>query len=391
MDINKIIIEIKKRYSYIGSNPIYVGMSGGVDSSVTAVLLKFAKFNVRGLYMLCWNDNTPECTTDLDLRDAESIALTYNIPFQVIDLRKEYIQKVIEMSRKSYEGGITPNPDITCNDVIKFGILYDKLKGALIEDFYLATGHYAIVRHQSGIGLFTLHAGFDDTKDQSYFLYRILNKYDRLNRIIFPIGEYPKTLIRDIAKKINLKVASKPDSQGICFIGNVSLDKFLDKKDENNRGEIINLSGDVIGAHKGCEYYTIGQRKKLDISTYCEKPMYVINKNIKTNTIVVGTKEDAYMTEFQVKNLILSEIDSKALKNKIRVRVRNLGKKISCEIFFSESDFKKNKINSLNIRLKYPEFGVAIGQHAVFYKNDRVVGGGVISKVNTSYKKHFSF
>lgn len=243
---------------------VVVGMSGGVDSSVTAALLKEQGYSVIGVFMKNWSEDFGDygCTWAEDAEDARKVAQVLDIPFYVWNFEKEYKEKVVEYFLNEYTAGRTPNPDILCNSEIKFKVFLEKAL-ALGAD-YVATGHYARVKEvkdNDGQTEFQLLKGIDPAKDQSYFLYRLTQK--QLSRVLFPIGEFEKSHVRELARKFNLPTHAKKDSQGICFIGKIDVREFLMEKIKAKSGEIVTTTGQVIGRHTGLPYYTIGQEKAL--------------------------------------------------------------------------------------------------------------------------------
>lgn len=348
---------------------VVVGLSGGVDSSVAAAILIEQGYDVHGVYLECYNE--PGCRTDQDKADALKVALKLGITFEVLDFRKEYKEKVIEYFYHEYEAGRTPNPDVMCNREIKFGIFYDwalrlnsNAFGYNHEPFdYVATGHYC--RIQNG----RLKRAKDASKDQSYFLCQIPN--DHLSHILFPLGDMLKSEVREKAKKLGLATAEKPDSMGICFIGEVNVSKLLKARLGENMGEIV-YRGIVVGKHRGLWFHTIGERKGLDLDKVVLKkaglhpekmgPMYVIGKNIQKNQLIIGEREETLKNEIKI---IKIEVPEK--KNNLYVRVRNLGELNEVIDFDGEV-----------IKTREQVFGVAEGQSAVFYDSDGVLVGSSI-------------
>ena len=336
-------------------------MSGGVDSSVSAALLKKAGFNVVGVYMKCWAEG-PECTTQEDERSARLAASHLDIPLYVWNFIDQYREKVVEYMLEGYRVGVTPNPDIMCNREIKFGLFFDKAMSLGAD--YVATGHYARVKRRNTGSV--LLKGKDPDKDQSYFLAMIDPKV--LDKTLFPIGEYMKSQVRVHAKKIGLPNAERKDSQGICFVGKVDIGDFLRLHIPKKIGNIIDEEGKVLGKHDGVHYYTLGQRQGLQLSG---GPYYVAKKDSKANTLVVSKEGESITTEkFVVKNInwfipVTKEDDS--FTAKFRYRQEDVPTKII-----------QLKDKSLEVVPETPQRAITPGQFAVFYKGEELIAGGVI-------------
>ena len=344
---------------------VALGMSGGVDSSVSAYLLKKEGFDVTGVYMQCWDSKADGCRADEDRSDALKVATSLGIPFKSLDFRNEYNQRVIDYFYKEYESGRTPNPDVMCNKEIKFGLFF---KWALENNFdFVATGHYA--RNEEKDSKFNLLVGKDVNKDQSYFLYQL--NQEILAKTLFPIGDFTKTQIREIAEELNLFTKSKPESMGICFIGEVNIKDFLMKRLPIKQGEVVDLNGEVIGEHEGIWFYTIGQRHGFKLSKYFGIPLYVVGKNVEKNQIIVGFIKDTSKSEFYATDLnFISDLPEE--EKEYSFRIRHLGEFYKGKIEFITKE-------KLKISLSTDAFGVAEGQSAVIYDGDVVLGGGIIS------------
>lgn len=338
-------------------------MSGGVDSSVSAVLLKEAGYEVTGVFLECWR--SPGCRAEEDRKDALAVALKLGIPFQVLDFKEAYRLKVVEYFFETYKAGRTPNPDVLCNKEIKFGLFYD---WAMNNGFdAIATGHYAQILEGN------LVRSTDEWKDQTYFLYRL--RYDQLQHTVFPIGQYTKTQVREIAQSRDLLTANKPDSQGICFIGEINVHNFLKERLGENPGEVVDTSGRIIGKHKGLWFYTIGQRHGFDdafvvkniegIEKQAIPPFYVIKKDAVKNQLVVGFGAETFRETFHIEDTHwIHPLSEK--EGALTVRIRHTGKLLSCMLVESR------------VTLSEPQQGIASGQSAVFYRNSICLGGGVI-------------
>lgn len=354
---------------------VVIGLSGGVDSSVAAALLIQQGYEVEGVYLECYNE--PGCRTDQDKADALKVAIQLGIPFQVLDFRKEYREKVVEYFYREYAAGRTPNPDVMCNREIKFGIFYDWAQrppqGKPRYDF-VATGHYARIRKTKDGSLF-LQRARDESKDQSYFLWQI--PLDHLPHILFPLGNMLKIDVREKAKELGLLTASKPDSMGICFIGEVDVSKLLRERLGENPGEVVMYptGSDLVGkmgTHKGLWFYTIGQRGGWEM--FPEKqspemgPLYVIGKDKDNNQLIVGRREATMRREFKIVSDGRIQGFAPTEMQKFSVRIRNLGELYELVSFDGKT-----------IVTKEPVFGVAEGQSVVFYDRDGVlVGGGIL-------------
>ena len=347
---------------------VAVGISGGVDSAVTAALLKEQGYEVIGVHLYCY-DEGPYCTAQEDRASAVRVADHLGIPLKVWDLRKQYKDKVISYFFSEYKAGRTPNPDLMCNREIKFGLFLEKALKELKVD-YIATGHYAQIKH-SKEGLKLLR-GEDSTKDQSYFLYTLGQK--QLEHILFPIGDLTKKQVREEAKKLDLPNKSRPDSQGICFIGPVNVSQFLRENLAAKKGPVVTSEGQVIGEHDGVWFFTEGQRHGFRVFK-TGLPLYVISKDVKANTLVVGRGLESQIKDFSVENLSFINYHYKTLilAGRMRVRIRHLGELLPAKI-------RKLKGSKLLVELARPVSGVAPGQSAVFYQGVEVLGGGVISK-----------
>jgi len=363
---------------------VFVAMSGGVDSSVAALLLKKQGYKVIGVFMRCYN---LDGCAEKDAEDARRVAEKLKIPFYVWNFENEYKKKVVEYMIKGYKKGITPNPDVMCNREIKFGLFLEKALRMGAD--YVATGHYVRLSPEFPISNYQFSNNYkkclknfkienllkiknyklkiakDLNKDQSYFLWTLTQK--QLKHCLFPIGDYLKSEVRKIAKKAGLSTAEKKDSQGICFLGKVNLDDFLKKYIPEKRGDVFDIIGKKIGEHKGAHFYTIGQRHGLGIGG-SKKPYYVVEKNVKKNTIVVAEGDDnsaLYKKEIKLTdvNFINQNIvNSQILENigiNVLTRVRYRQPLISAQLIIHNSKF----IIQFDQPVKY----VAPGQSAVFY------------------------
>lgn len=338
------------------SKKVIVAMSGGVDSSLSAALLKKQGFDVTGIYMKCWSQGE-NCTSLEDEKMARLAALKIGIPFYTFDLIDEYKEKVIEYLLDGYKRGLTPNPDVMCNKEIKFGLFFQKAMDMGAD--FVATGHYAQIKDGQ------LCAGKDENKDQSYFL-SFINP-ELLDKVIFPIGKYLKKDVRKMAKKFDLPTAERPDSQGLCFVGKVDFSSFLKEYISPKKGNIIDSKGTVLGRHDGAFAYTIGQRKGLGLSG---GPYFVISKDVKKNILIVSKDEkDLEQNDTVIKNMNwFSELKNDTdITAKIRYRQKAIAAK-----------FLINEDGSYTLMFKKPQRAVTPGQMAVLYKGEKVIAGGVI-------------
>ena len=343
------------------SKKVFVAMSGGVDSSVAAFLLREQGYDVTGAHMTCWEG----CDSNEDRRDAMRVATKIGVPFHVFDFRKEYKDKVFNYMIREYAAGRTPNPDVVCNSEIKFGIFLEKAI-SMGADF-IATGHYA--RHLDtecplGHSVSKLLVARDSNKDQTYFLWRL--KQEQLKYALFPIGDYLKFEVREIAKRAGLITADKKDSQGLCFVGKIDFQDFLREYLPTRLGSVVNSAGKVLGTHDGAHFFTPGQRHGIKLGGYSE-PLYVADTNKETNTVVVaeGASDPIlYREEISISGANLSY----DIPEKISARIRYRQPLQSCRIENSKVIFDS------------PQRGVAPGQSVVFYADGRLLGGGIIEK-----------
>lgn len=376
-------------------------MSGGVDSSLSAALLVEQGYAVTGVYMKNWTTDLPgmKCPWADDLADAKRVAVRLGIDFKVFDFENEYRHKVVDYMIDEYRNGRTPNPDIMCNQEVKFKLFLE----AAIEDGadMIATGHYARVRLVDTSPLSErLHAGIDkgpdalsisdsrcsdkddtslnnglllravdDNKDQTYFLYRVTGK--ALGRVLFPIGEFAKPTVRQMAAERGLVTAAKKDSQGICFVGQVGIRDFLGQYVEQKSGDIIDRnSNKVLGRHDGAIFYTIGQRHGLDLGGGL--PYYVVGKDMDKNEVYVTT--DLNNNALWRDNIKLSNIywiNNAPIEGKYQIRIRHRAPLIDADLAYDDKD--------IVLKLSESERAIASGQSVVIYDNDICLGGGIIT------------
>ncbi|HMU07958.1 MAG TPA: tRNA 2-thiouridine(34) synthase MnmA [Kaistella sp.] len=393
---------------------IVVGLSGGVDSSVAAYLLQKQGHEVIALFMRNWNDASvtleDECPWIEDSNDALMVAQKLGIPFQVIDMSDLYKEKIVDYMFAEYEKGRTPNPDVLCNREVKFDVF---LKTALsLGADKVATGHYARVNStfdENGKEIFHLHAGKDNNKDQSYFLCQL--NQEQLSKSLFPIGELTKPEVREIAKEIGLVTAEKKDSQGLCFIGKVSLPTFLQQQLQPKEGEIVEIfdnffefhqkdpqfsskleelqflskkidyrktDGKVIGKHQGAHYFTIGQSKGLGIGGHKES-CFIIHRDMENNLLFVGEGKNfpgLFRKALKIENAEVHWVrEDLKLQNgdsmKVKARIRYRQPLENATLYQFEEGFY--------IEFENPQSAIAEGQFAAWYLEDELIGSGVIS------------
>ena len=356
---------------------VLVAMSGGVDSSVAALLMKKKGYEVFGVFMKNWSDSKNEfgeCSWKDERNMAIKVCSLLQIPLITLDSEKEYRKEVIAKMFSDYRKGITPNPDIDCNKKIKFPLLLKAAKK--IGADFLVTVHYSKI-NKSG-KKFELFRGKDESKDQSYFLYAL--KQNELKSLLFPVGDYTKKEIREIARKSDFPNWDKKSTVGICFVGKVNLKKFLQKRIKPKKGKILNPEGKVIGKHDGIYYYTIGQRigsrYGIEVSKYSDdksfvKRWYIAKKDAKKKILIAAPKEHPlnFRKEIFIKNTHWISEKPKNNSN-ILARIRQVGELLQCKIIF-----KKNKIQ---IILNESITGISEGQAIVLYKGKKVLGGGEI-------------
>ncbi len=353
---------------------VVVGMSGGVDSSVAAALLKEQGYDVLGLYMLNWEeeDENGVCTGVSDYEDVKRVCNNIGIPYYTVNFAKEYLDRVFSEFLREYSLGRTPNPDVLCNREIKFGpfLEYAKKLGA----DYIATGHYAKIEHKDGKHY--LLKSKDTSKDQTYFLNQL--SQEQLQDVLFPLGDIEKSEVRRLAKKYDFSTAEKKDSTGICFIGEKRFRQFLQNYLPAKRGDIKTLDGEVVGKHDGVMFYTLGQRRGLNIggkSNGNGNRWFVIDKNVKDNILYVSQGEDENLFS---KGLITYKVNwipempkEKKFDCFAKFRYRQPDQKVTVEI-------KEDKIE---VTFSELQRAVTPGQYVVFYTETACLGGGIIEEV----------
>ncbi|NLZ25166.1 MAG: tRNA 2-thiouridine(34) synthase MnmA [Clostridiales bacterium] len=353
---------------------VIVGMSGGVDSAVTAHILKSEGYEVVGLYMSNWKEISEDgcCTGEQDYTDVQAVCSQIGIPYYSADFSRQYWDRVFNHFIDEYRRGRTPNPDVLCNREIKF----EEFRRFALEmgADYIATGHYCRIRHEEGKS-FLLRAK-DENKDQTYFLNQVTSA--QLRNVIFPVGGMLKEEVRKYAKEHNLAVAKKKDSTGICFIGERRFREFLSKYIPMKEGDIVTEDGKVVGRHKGVFYYTIGQRKGLGIGGFADgngESWFVLKKDVEKNLLIVsqGEPETLFSKEIYTEdfNFITEKPSEKEFDCEVRIRHRQPLQKAKAEILDG---------GGLKIVCEEKQRAVAPGQYAVLYIGDVCLGGGVIEK-----------
>jgi tRNA-specific 2-thiouridylase len=338
---------------------VFIGLSGGVDSAVSAALLRREGYDVVGAFIKIWSPEFIECTWREDRLDAMRVCAALSIPFREVDLSEEYKDEVVQCMVSDYKKGITPNPDVLCNRAIKFGHF---AKWAFENGAdRIATGHYARVENGQGRSL-VLKRGADMNKDQSYFLYRL--GQEDLSRTLFPIGGLQKSEVRTLAKKFGLPNAERPDSQGLCFVGHVSMKDFLGRFIALTRGDVVDESGEIIGVHDGAALYTVGERHGFTSSG--SAPRYVVATDIARNIVRVSTdKKDAERS-----SVALSDVhwvgERPAFPLIVSAQARYREKPFRVSVSQAEAAFDEPHI-------------AAPGQSLVLYDGEKCLGGGVIN------------
>ncbi len=361
--------------STLQKRKVFVGMSGGVDSSVSAALLQQQGYEVVGVFIKVWQAEFLPCSWREERRDAMRIASQLGIPFLTLDLEKEYKEEVVDYMISEYGAGRVPNPDVMCNKYVKFGAFLDF---ALTHGAdYIATGHYA--RVEAAEGHHKLLMGVDKEKDQSYFLWTLTE--GELAHTLFPVGHLEKKDVRTLAHSFGLLNADKKDSQGLCFMGAVDMSEFLKHYLKTAKGDVIDKDGAVIGTHEGAMLYTIGQRHGFSTikRSASEEPYFVIAKDIEKNTITVSHRDPAIKDanneedHLDITDLNLISLDDIYGKD-VHARIRYRGKLLPISV-------EQMSAHEARITTAASEEGIAAGQSVVFYKGEECLGGGVINAV----------
>ena len=358
----------------MGSKKVMLGMSGGVDSSVAAAILLQQGYEVIGVTLQIWQDADEEtkkseggCCSLSAVDDARRVANKLGIPYYVLNFKEIFNKTVIEYFKEEYFKGRTPNPCIACNRHVKWQAMLDKAVSMGID--YIATGHYAKVEHDAVSDRYILKKSVTDKKDQTYALYNLTQ--EQLSRTLMPVGDYSKERIREIAKELGLGVASKPDSQEICFISDNDYGKFLSENTGRKivPGKFVDTKGNVLGTHKGIVHYTVGQRKGLGIAF--GKPMFVVALDVENNRVILGDNEEVFSDSLTASDLNFISIEKPADGMRVNAKIRYSAKEAPATIRIIDGQ-------KVSVEFDEPQRAITPGQSVVFYNGDTVVGGGTI-------------
>ena len=370
----------------MGRKTVFVAMSGGVDSSVTAAILVERGFNVVGITFRLWGKGSDRSCCSLEaVMDARSVAYKLGIPHYVWNFEGEFLRQVVDVFAKEYADGLTPNPCLLCNRYIKFEHF---LKRALaLGADYIATGHYARIAFDDSTGRFKLLRAVDKGKDQSYALYMLTQ--DVMRFLLLPIGEMRKEDVRALARQLGLKVAEKRESQDLCFAPDDEYQSIVVERypSAGARGPLMYVDGSILGLHRGIAYYTVGQRRRISIRSPSGKPLYVVAIDPDTKTVIVGERSCLEVSEAELSevNLVSGEIPKEPFKCTVMHRYRS--KEATATVSVVKSD---DGLSAL-VRWDEPQIGVAPGQAVVFYNGDEVLGGGKVMRVRLkNFPRHIN-
>jgi tRNA-specific 2-thiouridylase len=402
---------MRDAHTQTGTAPVvYMGMSGGVDSSVSAYLLKRARYDVRGVFIKTWQPDDVICTWKEDRRDAMRICAQLGIPFETVHAEDEYKTHVVDYMIREYAAGRTPNPDIMCNKHVKFGVFFDYARAQGAD--FVATGHYAMTRERvqlaqapetnsdiSPMSVDTTHVDMirsvDENKDQTYFLWAI--SADQIAHTLFPVGGLLKSEVREIATYAGLHVSQKKDSQGVCFIGKIDMKDFIKQYVTVVPGEVCNMHGEVIGIHDGSLLYTIGERHGFQLHNQSPhtEPHFVIKKDIDANRLYVGTERELLASKSN-SEMVLEQVhlnSSCAFPAELHARFRHRQPLQSVTVSENTSTDSEGaqqgvlsgtSLRQLHVVCAHPQSGIASGQSCVLYDGEICLGGGIISSYDTS-------
>jgi len=353
---------------------VVIGMSGGVDSSVAAYLLKQQGYDVIGVTMQIWQDKNKEakereggCCSLSAVEDARRVCDKLDIPFYVMNFKKIFEKLVIDYFVDEYILGRTPNPCIACNKFIKFDALLERSKA--LEAEYVATGHYAIIMYDEGYKRYIIKKSAAPLKDQTYVLYNLTQ--DQLRHILMPLGEYNKEQVREIARELDLRTANKPESQEICFVEDNNYGRFISERrgDEIRPGLFVDTRGKKLGTHKGIAHYTVGQRKGLGIAL--GKPMYVVEIIPDKNLVVLGDETEVFSRELTASQINFITFEKLEGPIEVKAKIRYSAKEAEAKVIPID-------IDRVRVVFEEPQRAITPGQAVVFYQGDVLVGGGTI-------------
>lgn len=368
---------------------VVVGMSGGVDSSMAAALLKEEGYDVIGVTLQIWPSGGPDdeggCCSISAIDDARRVAFQLGIPHYVMNFRTYFEESVVKYFTESYLKGETPNPCLACNRFVRWGEFLRKAQGLGAE--YIATGHYAQVVRDDDSGRFLLLKGADEWKDQTYMLYTLTQ--EQLAHTIFPLAEYNKVHLREMARERGIFTANKPDSQEICFVPNNDYSSFIHERHPEaiKPGHFVDREGTILGTHQGLAHYTIGQRKGLGVTF--GKPMFVIGLDADRNEVVLGEDPEVYHDTLWATDLNWITIDKVNKPIRVEAKVRYKAKPAPATIFPLSGEGGQSLDEQIEVKFDQPQRAITPGQAVVFYQGKVVVGGGIITSDPRGIKKQF--